>query len=194
MAANSPKFNVPFAAIKAAMDKNLTGEIRETRPTFSEAVQDLKGAYSRYGGRKPFARATGLPESTLRRWEKQVEDGRTPKITKANADRLTGAVKKVERVMRLSSAREQGLRNNPWVRLQATFSGQADRGERTVMLHKTTKDKEGFKRAANKLVSAYIAGSKKGMMEAFDDMVDAYADVDDSYFQVEGMGALAISS
>lgn len=193
MADNSPKFNVPFAAIKAAMDKNLSGEIRETTPTFAEAVSDLKGAYARYGGRKPFARATGLPESTLRRWEKQVDAGVLPKISEANKARLTGAVRKVERVMRLSPSREQGLRNSPWVKLQATFEGQTDRGERTLFLHKTTKDKEGFKRAANKLVSAYIAGSKRGMMDAFDDMVDSYADADDSYFSVESMGALAIS-
>lgn len=194
MVDKSPKFGVPFSAILKAMDRNLTGELRETTPSFQEAVGDLQGAYARYGGRKPFARATGLKEATLRRWEKQVAEGKTPKISEDNKARLTGAVKRVERVMRLSSAHEQRLRDNPLITLRATFSGQTERGERTLRLDKTTKDRAGFKSAANKLVGSYIAGSKRGMMDAFDDMITAYEpDLAESYFSVEALGGLSVS-
>lgn len=194
MADNSPKHHVPFAAIRQAMDRNLTGITREVTPSFAAAVQDLKGAYARYGGRKPFARATGIPEATLRRWEGKVAEGKTPKITEANAARLTTAVKKVERVMRLTTEREEHLRNSPMVTMQARFTGQADRGVRTIRLDQTKKDRNGFKRAANKLVSAYIAGSKKGMMDAMDDMLDAYEpDLADSYFSVDSLAALTVT-
>lgn len=190
----SPKYNVPFAAVKQAMDRNLTGEIRETRPSFQEAVSDLQGAYARYGGRKPFARATGLKEATLRRWEKAVGEGKTPKISQENKDRLTGAVKKVERIMRLTPEHEQRLRDNPLVTLRATFKDQSERGERTLRLDKTTHDKTAFKSAANKLVGAYIAGSAKAMLDAVDDMIHAYEpDIAESYFEVESFGAFSVS-
>lgn len=189
----SDRFKVPFDALKAAMDKNLSGTIRETTPSFGEAVNNLQSAYARYGGRKPFARATGLPESTLRRWEAKVSEGKTPKITQANSDRLTGALRKVERVMRLDPRDEQRLRTKPNIILRATFTGQTERGERSLILNHTKKDKDGFKRAANKLVGAYIAGSRKGMLDAFDDMIEAYEpDIADSYFAVDTLGAIKV--
>lgn len=191
----SPRFHVPFSAIKAALDKNLDVVTRESTPTFGEAIANFQGAYARYGGRRSFSRATGIPESTLRRWEKSVAEGKTPKTSEANQKKMTGAVKKVERVLRLNSAREQGMRTNPFVRLQATFTGQEDRGERTIYLHNTTHDKAGFKAATNKLLDAWIRGQKQQMLDAFDDMMEAYEpDLGDDYFGVSGMAALAISS
>lgn len=190
----TPRYRVPFSHIKAALDKNLDVVTRERTPTFGEAVANFRGAYARYGGRRPFSRATGIPESTLRRWEKAVAEGKTPKTSEENQKRLTGAVRKVERVLRLNPAREEGMRNHPFVRLQATFSGQEDRGERTIYLHKTTHDREKFRSATNRLIDAWIRGQKRELLDAFDDMMEAYEpDLGDEYFGVSGMAALAIS-
>lgn len=184
---------VPFAAIKAAMDKNLSGVLRETTPTFAEALSNFQANYGRYGGRRGFARSTGLPESTLRRWEKQIAAGTTPVISETNKERLRSGVRKVERIIRLSTATEEKLRTNMHVRIQAVFTGQVDRGERTLFLHHTTEDKKGFEKAAKKLVSAYIRGSKRDCMEALDDMLEAYDPDNEAYFSVDSFASLTIS-
>lgn len=190
---NSPRFNVPFSKIKAAMDKHLTGVVRETTPTFAEAVSNFQGAYQRYGSRRAFSRATGIPESTLRRWEKSVASGKTPKTSEANQRRVTGALKKVQRVMRLTSAAENHLRNNAAVRLQAVFRGQEDRGERTLRLEDTTHDLTKFERGRNKLVTGYIAGNMNDMLDAVDDMVEAYEpDLAESYFECDAVAGFAL--
>lgn len=135
----------------------LTG--RQHEPTsFNEILNDVGQFRAEIGmSRRAFARQTGIPESTLRRWEK---DGITSKAQEARLPQLNRAY----RQLISSPAAIERWRNNGMV--IHVRDVPASRG-RTQDLDLTANRLKLAPGTGNTVVNAFLAGDDAGAAKAF---------------------------
>lgn len=132
-----------------------------------------------YGGYRPAARATGIPESTLRRWVKNPEINATP----ANKQRVVDAIPGIRRRMALSYDRERQIRKGEiTLKGKGEFPGTNNRIRKRT-LNFAAGNKDAYLRIVNRMVDKFLAGRTSELGDYTDELVDAYADemVDSDY-------------
>jgi hypothetical protein len=135
----------------------LTGQSGAARPTFSDAIRDVVQERTARGiSRKGFARDVGIPESTLRRWEK----GARP-TAKDFERRHTQLIAAHRHLVAVPSMLDRWRDHN----MRFTLDGFPEHG-RSVSRNVSGHQLELAPGTGDRIVNAFLAGDDKGAARA----------------------------